>query len=348
MDFRFAQPLALLLLVLPILVLLLPRRRGGSAFGAYPLASLALQRSRGPLILRMLTAAALICGVVALARPQFGRTIIEREKAGRDLMLVIDLSLSMQVDDITPLEGGGRDRLAAVIDAARRFVAGRSGDRVGLVFFGSRAMTSCPPTFDHATVDEFLTRTERLMRACWSDQSRGEGESGMLGDGTNLGLGLGTALRWLTSKSADGRAIVLITDGKDSTNIPGWVDPLQAAQAATAKDVRVHCIGVGNPEGTMSVQGEWGSLRRIRVPPRLLPDPARLDSIAKAGGGHSFAANDGESLRRVFQELDVLEPHRHHVRSREDYADRFLPWLIACVACAGLALLGEPRLRGVG
>ena len=96
------------------------------------------------------------------------------------------------------------------------------------------------------------------------------------------------------------------------------------------------------------VRGEWGSLRRVPVPPRLLPDPARLESIAKAGGGQSFAANDGESLRRVFQELDVLEPHRHHVRSREDYADRFLPWLIACVACAGLALLGEPRLRGDG
>jgi Ca-activated chloride channel homolog len=147
MDFRFGHPWFLAALVLPLLVLVLRPRRGGASFGAHAVAAVALPRSRGPALLRWLAASALLCGVIALARPQFGRTVVEREKAGRDLMLVIDLSLSMQVDDITPLAGGGRDRLAAVIDAARRFVTGRSGDRVGLVFFGSHAMTSCPPTF---------------------------------------------------------------------------------------------------------------------------------------------------------------------------------------------------------
>lgn len=348
MDFRFAHPLFLIALIAPLLVLLLRPRRGGVAFGAYPLAVLALPRSHGPLLLRLLAATALACAVVALARPQFGRTVIEREKAGRDLMLVIDLSLSMQVDDIAPLDGGGRDRLAAVIDAARRFVRGRSGDRVGLVFFASTALTSCPPTFDHATVDEFLTRTEGLLRSCWADPSRAQGHQGLLGDGTNIGLGLGTALRWLTNKSADGRALVVITDGKDSTDLPNWVDPLAAARVATAKTVRVHCIGVGNPEGTMSLSDAFGSQRRIRVPPRLLPDPARLEAIAQAGGGQAFAANDGPALKRVFEELDQLEPHVHHVKTREDYADRFLPWLIISLVCMGLALVAEPRLRGVG
>jgi len=159
MEFRFAQPWMLLGLALPLLVLLLRPRRGGVAFGAYPIAAVALVRSRGPMMLRALAAAALTCGVLALARPQFGRTVIEREKSGRDLMLVIDLSFSMIIDDVAPLEGGGKDRLSAVVDAARRFVRGRPGDRIGLVFFGTRAAASCPPTFDHATVDEFLVST---------------------------------------------------------------------------------------------------------------------------------------------------------------------------------------------
>jgi Ca-activated chloride channel family protein len=346
MDFRFANPWFLAGMVLPVLVLVVRLRRGGAAFGAYPLAVMALPRSRGPALLRLLAAAALACGVIALARPQFGRTILEREKPGRDLMLVIDLSYSMTIDDVAPLEGGGNDRLATVIDAARRFVRGRTEDRIGLVFFGSRAVASCPPTFDHATVDEFLTRTERMQRASWSDESRAQGEQGLLGDGTNLGLGIGSALRWLSNRSADGRAIIVVTDGKDSIGMPGWKDPLQAARAARDKDIHVHCIGVGNPNGTRTVHDGFGSLRRVRLDSRFLPDPERLEEIAKAGSGEAFTANDGAALKRVFGELDRLEPHVHHVKTREDYADRFLPWLAACVACAGLALLAEPRLRG--
>ena len=348
MDFRFAQPWFLLGLLLPLLVVFLNPRRGGAAFGAYSLAVLAVPRSRGPMLLRWLGAAALTCGVIAVARPQFGRTIIEREKAGRDLMLVIDLSFSMIVDDVAPLEGKGQDRLATVFDAARRFVKGRNGDRIGLVFFGTRAMTSCPPTFDHATVDEFLTNTEQMQRRCWADETRQQGTMGMLGDGTNLGLGIGSALRWLSNRSADGRAIILITDGKDSLNIPGWKDPVQAASLALVKDIRVHCIGVGNPGGTRSERFGYGSLRRVPVEVNLLPDPRRLEEIAKAGGGQAFTANDGEALKHVFSEMDRLEPHVHHVKSREDYADRFMPWLIACLLCASVALVLEPRLRGVG
>jgi len=348
MDFRFAQPWLLLGLLLPLAVLLVRPRRGGAAFGAYVLAIAAVPRSRGPLLLRWLGAAALACGVIALARPQFGRTIIEREKAGRDLMLVIDLSYSMIIDDVAPLEGKGQDRLATVIDAARRFVKGRTGDRIGLVFFGTRAMTSCPPTFDHATVDEFLTNTEQMQRRCWADESRQEGTMGILGDGTNLGLGIGSALRWLSNRSADGRAIVLITDGKDSLNIPGWKDPIQAAALALVKDIRVHCIGVGNPSGTRTARDGYGSLRRVRVDPQFLPDPGRLEAIAKAGGGQAFTANDGEALKHVFGEMDRLEPHVHHVKTREDYTDRFMPWLLACLLCTCIALLGEPRLRGIG
>jgi hypothetical protein len=119
--------------------------------------------------------------VVAAARPQYGRSVVEREQAGRDLMLVIDLSGSMQIDDLDDGKGGRQDRLATVVKAAKQFVAGRPDDRAGLVFFGDSALSSCPLTYDHDTVDQFLDRTERQQRALWA-----RGEEGLLGGNTNM------------------------------------------------------------------------------------------------------------------------------------------------------------------
>lgn len=346
MSWRLAEPWWLLALALPALVLALRLRRGGPGFGAYPLAALALARSRGPLALRGLAALALTLLAVGLARPQSGTTVVERDHSGRDLMLCIDLSLSMRVDDLGGT-GPGADRLAAVFAAAKRFVERRPNDRFGLAFFASEAIASCPLTADHATVIEFLQRTEAMQRESWADASRGQGEQGMLGDGTNLGLGLGVALKWLGGEPGAGRAIVLITDGRDSAQLPNWVDPVAAARHAVARQVRVHCVGVGNPRGTMSWREAFGRTYRTSVPRQLLPDPARLDEIAAAGGGVALMADDDAALDRVIDRLDELEPTTRQVRQRDDYADRFAPWLIAAVAAAALALVAEPRLRGV-
>jgi Ca-activated chloride channel family protein len=344
-SWRLAEPWWLLALALPVLVLVLRPRRGGPGFGAYGIAALALTRSRGPLVLRLLAAAALSLLVLALARPQSGTTTVERDHSGRDLMLCIDLSLSMQVDDLGGT-GPSDDRLAAVFAAAKRFVARRPNDRFGLAFFGSEALASCPLTADHATVIEFLERTEAMQRESWADASRGEGEQGMLGDGTNLGLGLGVALKWVDAQASAGRAIVLITDGRDSAQLPNWVDPVAAARHAAAKRVRVHCVGVGNPRGTMTWRQAFGRTQRTPVPQRLLPDPARLDEIAAAGGGVALMAVDDAALDRVIDRLDELEPTTRQVRQRDDYADRFVSLLIAAAATAALALAVEPRLRG--
>ena len=346
MSWRLAQPWWLLALALPVLIVALRLRRGGPGFGAYPLASLALNRSRAPLLLRLLAATSLTLLIVALARPQSGTTIIDRDHTGRDLMLCIDLSLSMQVDDLGG-SGPRADRLAAVFAAAKRCVERRPNDRFGLTFFGNDALASCPLTADHATVIEFLERTEAMQRELWNEDGRQQGQRGMLGDGTNLGLGIGVALKWIGSVPSEGRAIVLITDGRDSAQLPNWVDPVIAARHAAEKKVRVHCVGVGNPRGTMTWREGFAGSQRTRVPPRLLPDPARLDEIARAGGGVALMADDNAALDRVIDRLDELEPTTRQVRQRDDYADQFEPWLIAAVACAALALLIEPRLRGV-
>lgn len=342
MIFRFADPWLLLGLVLPLLVLLVRPARGGAAFGAFPLAAAVLRPSRGPLALRVLLAAALACLVLAAARPQYGKTVVEREQAGRDLMLVIDLSGSMQIDDLDDGKGGRSDRLAAVVAAAKRFVAGRPDDRIGLVFFGDRALTSCPLTYDHETVRQFLDRTEGQQRELWR-RERG----GLLGGNTNLGLGLGTALKALRDPKAKGRAAILITDGVDSRQLPTWVDPLVAARQADRLGATVYGIGVGNPHGTRTERDMFGRVMSVPLRGDLLPDMGRLSAIAQTANGTAFAASDAAGLSEVFRRIDALEPTPRTVRQRDDFSDRWQLLLAAGLALAALGLVLEPRLRGV-
>lgn len=342
--FRFANWELLPVALLGLLVLLWIPRRGGASFSGFALAQEALRPSLGPGIQRMLIATGIITLAIALARPQAGREIVEREQAGRDLQLVIDLSGSMQVDDLLDEQNQRMDRLAAVMQAAKRFVANRPNDRIGLVFFGDRALTSCPLTYDHETVTQFIERTERQQRTLWNSGH----EKGLLGNATNLGLGLGTALRGLKDPKSKGRAIILITDGADSRELPSWVDPVEAARHARATGVTVYGIGVGNPNGTRSERDPFtGRMRTGRLPGYLQPDMARLETIVAQADGKAFRANDRVGLDQVFTRIDELEPTPRTVRMREDFADRNDWLLVLGTLLVALALMLEPRLRGV-
>lgn len=355
--FRFANWEFLALALLGLLVLLWIPRRGGASFSGFALAQEALRPSLGPGLHRVLIAAGIVALSFALARPQFGREIVEREQAGRDLQLVIDLSGSMQVDDLLDEQNQRMDRLAAVMQAAERFVANRPNDRIGLVFFGDRALTSCPLTYDHETVVQFIERTERQQRALWNAGH----EKGLLGNATNLGLGLGTALRGLPSDDVEsnknqkakpkperGRAIILITDGADSRELPSWVDPVEAARHARSKHVKLYGIGVGNPNGTRSERDPFtGRMRTGRLPGYLQPDMARLETIVAQADGLAFRANDRAGLAQVFARIDELEPTPRVVRMVEDFADRNEWLLILGTLLIVFPLVCEPRLRGV-
>jgi Ca-activated chloride channel family protein len=264
-------------------------------------------------------------------------------------MLVIDLSGSMRVDDLAAADGKRSDRLSAVFEAARRFIDNRPNDRLGLVFFGTTALTSCPLTHDHDTVIQFLERTERQQRSRWSRRGMDDPEAGLLGSATNLGLGLGSALRCLKDTAAKGRAVILITDGADTRQLPNWVDPLEAARRTEGMGVRVYGIGVGNPQGSFTINDAWGNVRLIPLAqvPEFLPDMPRLASIAKLAHGQAFAANDRAGLDQVFREIDRLEPTERTVPTVEDSTDLYWPLLAAGLVAIGLALALEPRLRGV-
>ena len=349
LSFRFADPWMLTLGLLALLILFWRPARGGATFSGFALAHEALRPSRGPGVYRLLIASGLMLLAFALARPQGGRETTEREQAGRDLQLVIDLSGSMQVDDLLDEQNERMDRLAAVMQAAKRFVANRPNDRIGLVFFADRALTSCPLTYDHETVVQFLERTERQQRALWNRESN-QSEKGLLGSATNLGLGMGSAMRGLTEKNKEkikGRAIIMITDGADSRELPSWVDPVKAAQYIRTEGISLYGIGVGNPNGTNSVRDPFGRVQTKRLPKHLLPDMPRLEAIVAEANGKAFPANDRVGLNQVFARIDELEPTPRTVRKRVDYADQF-GWLLALgSALIGLALALEPRLRGV-
>ncbi len=342
MNFRFADWWLLALLVLPLVVGAWRERRGGAAFPGFALAARVLRASRGPLLFRLLLVGGIAALVVAAARPQYGRTVVEREQAGRDLVLVIDLSGSMQINDLMDEQGQRSDRLTAVMQAARLFIANRPNDRIGLVFFGDTALTSCPLTYDHDTVTQFLERTERQQRSLWK-----QGKAGLLGSNTNMGLGMGMALRCLRDTKSLGRAMVIITDGADSRELRPYIDPLVCARHADAIGVRIHAIGVGNPDGTMTTEDRLGGTHVVAVPKEELPDMPRLQSIVELADGKSFTANDRAGLDQVFKRIDILEPTPHQVRTRDDFSDRFALPLAGGLALIALALALEPRLRGV-
>ena len=342
MIFRFADPWYLLLLLIPMAMLYIRDRRGGAAFPGFAFMLQSVRPSRGPWLFRLLLVGGLGALAIASARPQYGRSIVERDLAGRDIMLVIDLSGSMQINDLTGTDGKRMDRMDAVNHAAHQFILNRPNDRIGLVFFGDQALTSCPLTYDHDTVSQFLDRTEHHQRSLW-----GQGKPGLLGSNTNLGLGMGMALRCLRDAKSLGRAMVIITDGADSRELPTWVDPLLAARHADAIGVRVYAIGVGNPDGTMTQEDRFGQQHVVQVPAEELPDMPRLESIVALADGKAFTANDGAGLAQVFSSIGQLEPTPRIVRTRDDFTDRYVWPLAIGLSLIAVALGLEPRLRGV-
>ena len=354
MNWRFDHPWLLALLVIPLLTLLWRHRRGGAAFGAYALAVASAPISRGPAIWKLITALGLASLVIAAARPQWGRSFERHEQRGRDLIIVIDLSKSMLVDDMFDSDGDRINRLQAVSDAAERFIDRRPNDRIGLVFFSEQAMTSCPLTFDHDTVIDFLHNTEERQLASWqaSLRQRNLRGGGLLGEGTNLGLGIGTALRRLVDVEArSGRAVVLITDGRDTPpeQMRAWKDPVAAAKHANDLDVNLYAIGVGDANGTwtdLTTLVRFGRKKLVPVTGNMLPDMQRLQEITDAASGMAMRAGDREQLEQILDRIDALEPSPYEVEMIHDYHDRFaLPLTIGLLLLLSATLL-EPRLRG--
>jgi Ca-activated chloride channel homolog len=294
------------------------------AIGRLP-RSRALVARRAVRGLRWLSVALLL---VAMLRPQTGRTSTQVDTEGIDIVLVLDTSGSMQALDLDAQErviARRRNRLEVATEVVQRFVQARPSDQIGLVVFGTHAFTQCPLTLDHGIVATFLERVE----------------IGMAGEETAIGDALGVALKRLQDSEARSKVIILLTDGRSNA---GALGPLTAAEIAQTLGIKVYTIGAG-------ARGQAPFLVETRLGPQVIYENVEIDEetlgrIAELTGGAYFRAEDEAALQTIYQQIDQLEKTELSMESFTEYDDRFA-WLVApalALVLLEVGLLGT-RLR---
>jgi Ca-activated chloride channel family protein len=241
--------------------------------------------------------------IIVLARPQTTDKFQDVSTEGIDIILTLDISGSMLARDFKP------DRLEASKAVATEFISGRPYDRIGLVVFSGESFTQCPLTTDHAVLINLLR----------------EIQSGMIEDGTAIGMGLANAVNRIKDSDAKSKVIILLTDG---INNRGEIAPATAAGIAKTYGVRVYTIGVGT-QGTAPypVQTPFGTQYQ-NMPVEI--DEAILKDIAQTTGGRYFRATDNDKLVQVYSEIDKLEKSKIDVKQFTRKDEKYLiPALIA-------------------
>lgn len=220
--------------------------------------------------------------LIAAARPQWLGDPLPIAASGRDLLVAVDVSGSMDYPDMR-WQDEDVSRLTLVQHLLGDFLEHRQGDRVGLILFGSKAYVQAPLTFDRRTV-----RT-------WLDEAR----IGIAGKNTAIGDAIGLALKRLRQRPTQSRVLILVTDG---ANNGGQIHPITAARLAAQEHVRIHTIGIGaDPSAD-------GALGMLGLNPSLDLDEPSLQDIAQITGGQYFRARDGDQLQAIGARLDALEP----------------------------------------
>jgi Ca-activated chloride channel homolog len=241
--------------------------------------------------------------IIVLARPQKTDKFQDVSTEGIDIVLTQDISGSMLARDFKP------DRLEAAKNIATEFISGRPYDRIGLVVFSGESFTQCPLTTDHAVLINLLR----------------EIQSGMIEDGTAIGMGLATAVNRIKDSQAKSKVIILLTDG---VNNRGEIAPATAADIAKTFGIRVYTIGVGT-QGTAPypVQTPYG-IQYQDMPVEI--DEGILQQISQTTGGKYFRATDNDKLEQVYKEIDKLEKSKIDVKQFSRKEERYLlPALIA-------------------
>ncbi|MDH5300402.1 MAG: VWA domain-containing protein [Gammaproteobacteria bacterium] len=277
--------------------------------------------SRWPLLLATL---AWICLVLAAARPQWQGDPIQLPVSGRDLMLAIDLSGSMEQTDFE-LNGQTVNRLQATKAIAGDFIQHRTGDRLGLILFGRQAYLQTPLTFDRQTVYTLLM----------------ESAIGLAGTETAIGDAIGLMVKRLEKSNHSEQVMILLTDG---ANTAGEVAPLKAAELAAQKGLKIYTIGIGADE--MLVRSLFGSRR---VNPSADLDETTLRGIAEKTGGKYFRARDVEELQKIYQIIDKLEPVEKEQHVFRPIKSLFIyPLSLALLFATILLLAQSPWVRKYG
>jgi Ca-activated chloride channel family protein len=256
--------------------------------------------------------------VIAAARPEFVGDPVALPVTGRDLLLAVDLSGSMEEQDFQ-LGGQWVDRLTALKSVATDFIDRRVGDRIGLILFGREAYLQTPLTFDRATVKTLLN----------------EAVIGLAGKETAIGDAIGLGIRTLTDAKVaqDRRVLILLTDG---ANTAGAVEPLKAAELAAERHMVIYTVGIG--ADALTVRSLFG-LRQINPSADL--DEKTLTAIADMTGGKYFRARDTQAFENIYAMLDKLEPAASDEKGYRPITDLFYwPLAGALLVALGSTLSG--------
>lgn len=250
--------------------------------------------------------------IIVIARPQNVDKWQSSTTEGIDIIMALDVSGSMLARDFNP------DRLEASKNVATEFISSRPYDRIGLTVFSGESFTQCPLTTDHAVLIN-------LMR---------EIKSGIIEDGTAIGVGLSTAINRIKDSDAISKVIILLTDG---VNNRGAIDPLTTAEIAKAFGIRVYTIGVGSMGyADYPVQTPFGiQYQKMQVE----IDETLLQKIAGMTGGVYFRATDNNSLQQVYNEIDKLEKSKIETREHSKREEMFMPWALAAAVLLTVELL---------
>lgn len=243
--------------------------------------------------------------LVALARPQWTEPPITKELPTRDLLLLVDLSGSMEAEDFTNAQGETVNRLVAVKEVLDEFLTKREGDRVGLVVFGDAPFLQAPFSTD-------LDLSRQLLE---------ETAVGMAGPRTALGDAIGLGVNLFEESDAPAKTIIALTDGNDTKS---QVPPVEAARVATQRDIRIHTVAIGDPSSVGEEKLDEETLKQV---------------ASTAGGSYFFAADRGE-LEGIYDELDRIETRQVDVISHRPKRDLFFWPLLAAL----LVSLGEKGL----
>jgi len=306
----------LLLLPLPWLIRWLPPARQADEpalqLDTLPLLMPAPEAIRGP---RRRWLCWLLWGglLLAASRPAWVGDPVHIPRSGRDLLLAVDLSGSMQIRDMV-LNNRAVDRLTMLKSVLAPFIDSRQGDRIGLILFADHAYLQAPLTYDLATVQRLLDETEL----------------GLVGEHTAIGEAIGLALKRFVQGDKPQRVLLLVTDGRNNA---GEVTPQQAARFAAEHGVTLYTIGVG-----ADAMDERGLFGRRQINPSQDLDEATLQQLAALTGGRYFRARSTADMQQISAQLNQLQPveqGEQQLRSRRE----LFYWPLALTLLLSLGLL---------
>ena len=249
--------------------------------------------------------------ILSLTQPQFIRAKKFNTKKGIDIITILDTSRSMNAEDFKP-----KNRMSVAKETLNNFIKKRKNDRLGLIIFGSDALTKSPLTFDHGILKYQIN----------------EAQVGQAGDGTAIGLAIATGLNRLENSKASSKIMILITDG---VNNSGQIDPISAAKFAQKRGIKIYTIGIGSTEGApIPIYHPTYGKRYQRYPNGQLVltefDDTSLQEISKITNAQYFNATNTDELKLVYKEIDQLE--KTEIKTMNNIvAFDFYPYLIGLI-----------------